>query len=46
LSWQCADFTANDGTHPSTSGRQKVAQALHAFVKSDSTAKQWFLASP
>ncbi len=32
-----------DGTHPSTSGRQKVANMLLTFLKTDSTAKQWFL---
>ena len=32
-----------DGTHPSPSGRQKVARQLLDFFKSDSTAKLWFL---
>jgi len=41
LSWACSDFAA-DGTHPSGSGREKVAQALLAFVKSDPTAREWF----
>jgi hypothetical protein len=40
--WKKED-TAADGTHPSpTSGRQKVADLLLAFFKSDSTAKPWF----
>jgi hypothetical protein len=43
--WECADFAA-DGTHPSTSGRQKVADLLLAFMKSDPTATPWFLAPP
>jgi hypothetical protein len=30
-----------DGTHPSTSGRQKVADMLLTFFKTDPTAKQW-----
>jgi lysophospholipase L1-like esterase len=31
-----------DGTHPSPSGRQKVADLLLKFFKSDSTATPWF----
>jgi len=31
-----------DGTHPSNSGRQKVAEQLLKFFKSDPTAKPWF----
>jgi hypothetical protein len=34
-----------DGTHPSTSGRQKVAEMLLAFFKTDSNARQWFTKS-
>lgn len=34
---------AADGTHPSTSGRTKVAEQLLAFLKRDLTARQWFL---
>jgi hypothetical protein len=41
LTWQKAD-TANDGTHPSDAGRQKVAELLLTFFKSDPTAKTWF----
>ncbi|MEO6244073.1 MAG: hypothetical protein ABIQ12_01450, partial [Opitutaceae bacterium] len=40
-----ADF-APDGTHPSDSGRAKVARALLDFFKTDPTAKPWFLATP
>ena len=43
LTWLCSDFQS-DGTHPSTSGRQKVAQMLLDFFKTDPTAKGWFLA--
>ena len=35
----------NDGTHPSTSGRQKVAQMLLDFFRTDPNARQWFLRS-
>jgi hypothetical protein len=36
------DFVG-DGTHPSDSGRRKVADQLLMFLKTDSTAKPWFL---
>jgi hypothetical protein len=45
LVWICSDFQ-NDGTHPSPSGRLKVANRLLEFLKTDATAKPWFLASP
>jgi lysophospholipase L1-like esterase len=45
FTWACADL-ANDGTHPSASGRQKVAAALFEFVRTDSTAREWYLAQP
>jgi hypothetical protein len=37
------DDTAADGTHPSPSGRQKIAELLLTFFKTDSTAKPWFV---
>lgn len=45
LTWQCGDFQS-DGTHPSPAGRQKVAELLLDFFKTDATAKTWFLAAP
>lgn len=45
LDWDCSDFQA-DGTHPSVSGREKVAQRLLAFVQSDPIAASWYLAQP
>jgi lysophospholipase L1-like esterase len=42
LTWACADFM-DDGTHPSPSGRQKVADALWQFVRTDPTAREWYL---
>lgn len=46
LTWEIGDF-AEDGTHPSMeSGRLKVANLLLDFLKSDSTARQWFLENP
>jgi lysophospholipase L1-like esterase len=41
LVWQRADL-AGDGTHPSESGRQKVAEMLLKFFTEDSLAKTWF----
>ncbi|HPD17865.1 MAG TPA: hypothetical protein PLE19_23245 [Planctomycetota bacterium] len=37
------DDLAGDGTHPSPSGRQKVAELLLRFFKADPYAKGWFL---
>jgi len=42
LVWKPEDL-AGDGTHPSDSGRRKVAELLLSFVKTDPTAKTWFL---
>ncbi|HUS02901.1 MAG TPA: hypothetical protein VMY77_14285 [Chitinophagaceae bacterium] len=42
LTWLPSDYQ-NDGTHPSTTGRQKVAQMLLQFFSTDETAKPWFL---
>lgn len=36
------DDLAGDGTHPSPSGRRKVAELLLHFVKTDPTARIWF----
>jgi hypothetical protein len=43
LVWRREDL-GPDGTHPSDSGRQKVAELLLAFFKTDPTARPWFLA--
>jgi hypothetical protein len=43
LIWKREDLR-EDGTHPSiTSGREKVAQLLLAFLKTDPTARLWFV---
>lgn len=42
LAWEQSD-TANDGTHPSNSGRAKVAEQLLGFFKSNATSKGWFV---
>ncbi len=39
------DDLANDGTHPSLSGRDKVARLLLDFFKTDADTKHWFLKS-
>jgi len=43
LSYAREDYTEQDGTHPSPSGRAKVATRLLQFLKSDSTSKPWFM---
>lgn len=42
LTWECGDL-ANDGTHPSDQGSEKVANLLLDFLKTDATAVPWFL---
>lgn len=44
LSWQPEDL-GPDGTHPSESGRRKVAEQLLRFFKTDAAARSWFVAS-
>src|SRR5688572_24402456 len=41
LVWNEADF-GKDGTHPSESGRDKVAQMLQKFFKADPYVGRWF----
>ncbi|MDH7599985.1 MAG: hypothetical protein QHH07_10195 [Sedimentisphaerales bacterium] len=45
LVWLREDF-GPDGTHPSESGRLKVAQMLLAFFKQDPSARCWFVGNP
>jgi len=42
VTWICSDFQS-DGTHPASSGAQKVAQMLLSFFKSDVTTQFWFV---
>jgi hypothetical protein len=42
LTWACDEF-ADDGTHPGDPARDKVADMLLDFFKTDETAKVWFL---
>ncbi len=45
LIWERGDL-AGDGTHPSQSGRQKVAEMLLKFFKEDALASMWFVKKP
>jgi hypothetical protein len=45
LVWLKDDVTANDGTHPSASGRDKVARLLLDFLHQSPLASPWYLAS-
>ena len=45
LVWRCSDL-AEDGTHPSDSGRQKAAWMLLDFLKTDRAAHKWFVRQP
>jgi hypothetical protein len=42
LTWEVGDFAA-DGTHPSPSGRQKVAERLLRFFTTARTSRDWFV---
>jgi lysophospholipase L1-like esterase len=43
LTWACSDLSSSDGTHPSATGQQKVAALLLDFMRTDATAREWFL---
>jgi hypothetical protein len=45
LQWLCVDFGVPDGTHPSLSGRQKVAGMLDMFFKFSPYTRYWYLKS-
>ncbi len=45
LVWKREDL-AGDGTHPSNSGREKVARMLLEFCKTDPLARPWFVRDP
>ena len=42
LTWACSELNASDGTHPSATGRQKVADSLLAFVRRDVATAPWY----
>ena len=43
LGWERDDLVDRDGTHPSESGRKKVAGLLLKFFTEDPVAKTWFV---
>jgi hypothetical protein len=43
LTWSCSDFASSDLTHPGPSGREKVAALLLDFVRTDASAREWFI---
>lgn len=43
LIWERSDYGEIDGMHPSPSGKQKVAQMLLNFFKTDPLARGWFV---
>ncbi len=43
LVWKAGDFVSTDHTHPSPTARQKVADLLLKFFKTDSAARAWFV---
>ncbi|CAN5523690.1 hypothetical protein BH10BAC5_BH10BAC5_23330 [soil metagenome] len=45
LIWRCPVDYQSDGTHPSDSGKTKVANLLFNFFRNDSTSKSWFLSN-
>ena len=42
LQWFRDDLRANDHTHPSEQGCQKVAKLIDQFLKKDPTARLWY----
>ena len=43
LTWAKDDLVEQDRTHPSQSGREKVATLLLEFLKKDATSTPWFV---
>jgi len=43
LTWACSDLSGTNGAHPSASGQKKVAALLLDFIRTDPTAREWFL---
>jgi lysophospholipase L1-like esterase len=42
LTWACSELSSTDGTHPSSTGRAKVADSLLAFVRRDAATAPWY----
>ena len=43
LTWSRDDFRSDDGTHPSTIGREKVTDILLEFLKTNEYAGTWYV---
>ena len=43
LQWLKEDLQNNDHTHPGPKGREKISAMLLDFVKTDPTARVWFV---
>ena len=46
LTWARSELSVTDGTHPSDSGKEKVARVLLDFFKTNELARSWFLKTP
>ena len=44
LVWLKEDVSPKDGTHPSDSGREKIANLLLEFLHNNPLASSWYLA--
>ena len=44
FSYEPGDFTANDGTHLTDPGTEKVGRLMLQFFQTDTTTRSWFLA--
>jgi hypothetical protein len=45
FSYDKSDFTANDGTHLTPAGQEKVGRLMLQFFQSDTTTRGWFVQS-
>ena len=43
FSYEAGDFSAGDGTHQSPAGQEKTGRLLLQFLKTDATARPWFV---
>ena len=43
FSYEIGDFTANDGTHLTSAGQEKVGRLMLQFFQNDTTTRSWFV---